>query len=180
MMCEICGSRAPKLRKVIVEGSTMSVCPDCFSTLTKKIPVESGFARDMGGTPVKRKETVKPVVRKTVEKNKTMEPVSETESIELVVNYRELIRKRRRELGWSEEDLGNKTGLRASLVKKVESGKITPSIPDTRKIENVLKIKLLKPRALQEEAAPSKHLVKKPYSSITLGEVLREEASEQP
>lgn len=178
MICEICGSRAPKLRRVVVEGSTMSVCPDCFNTLNKKIPVESGFARDIGGPAVKRKEAVKPVARKTVEKKKPIEAVSEIESIELVVNYREMIKKRRRELGWSEEDLGDKTGLKTSLIKKVESGKITPSIPDTRKMENVLKIKLLKPKTFQEEASPSKHLVKKPYSSITLGDVLREESSE--
>lgn len=178
MMCEICGSRAPRLRRIVVEGSIMSVCPDCFSTLTKKIPVESGLTGDTGRMPVKRKEIIKPIMRKTVERKKHVEAVSETESIELVVNYRELIKKRRRELGWSEEELGDKTGLKTSLIKKVESGKITPSIPDARKIEDVLKIKLLKPRALQEETTSDKHLVKKPYSSVTLGDVLREEVTE--
>jgi len=177
MMCEICGSRAPKLRRVIVEGSVMSVCPDCFSTLTKKTPVGSRPAKPVE-TAVKK--AVKPVsVRKAGVKS-PVENSSLAETVELVSNYRGLIRSRRRELGWSEEDLGEKTGLKTSLIKKVESGKITPSIVDVMKIEDALKIKLLKPGVQQEEAAPAKHLVKKPFSSLTLGELLHDEVAEQP
>jgi putative transcription factor len=177
MVCEICGSRALKLRRVIVEGSVMNVCPDCFSTLTKKTPVVSRSAKPVE-TAVKK--AVKPVSVKKAEAKSPVENVSLAETAELVSNYRELIRSRRRELGWSEEDLGEKTGLKTSLVKKVESGKITPSIVDVRKIEDALKIKLLKTSVQQEEAAPTRHLVKKPYSSLTLGDLLRDEVAEQP
>jgi putative transcription factor len=177
MMCEICGSRAPRLRRVLVEGSVMSVCPDCFSTLTKKTPVGS-----MPAKPVETavKKAVKPVSVKKAGVKSPVENSSIAETVELVGNYRELIRSRRRELGWSEEDLGEKTGLKTSLIKKVESGKITPSIVDVRKIEDALKIKLLKTSVQREEAAPAKHLVKKPFSSLTLGELLHDEVAEQP
>lgn len=176
MMCEICGSRAPKLRRVIVEGSVMNVCPDCFSTLTKKTPIGSGSPKAVE-TAVKK--TVKPVSVRKVKAKSPVEDVSLAEAVELVSNYRELIRSKRRELGWSEEDLGEKTGLKTSLVKKVESGKITPSVVDARKIEDALKIKLLKTSAVQEEMVSTKHIIKKPYSTVTLGDILRDEVAEQ-
>jgi len=68
--------------------------------------------------------------------------------------------------------------LKASLIKKMESGKITPSIVDARKIENALKMKLLRASASQEEAN-TRHLVKKTSSSVTLGDILRDEVSER-
>ncbi|MEM2050866.1 MAG: multiprotein bridging factor aMBF1 [Thermoproteota archaeon] len=176
MVCEICGARAPKLRRAVIEGSVMNVCPDCFNTLTKKTPVENRFTKP-GGTLVKKPVPAKPVTVKRVERKAPVENVSLAESVELVNNYRELIKSRRRELGWSEEDLGEKTGLKTSLIKKIESGKITPSVVDVRKIEDALKIKLLT-SSKQEEAAPVKHLVKSSSSTLTLGDILRDEVAE--
>lgn len=176
MICEICGARAPKLRRVVIEGSIMNVCPDCFNTLTKKTPVENVFAKP-GGTLVRKPVAAKPVAVKRVERKTPVENVSLAESVGLVNNYRELIKSRRRELGWSEEDLGEKTGLKTSLIKKIESGKITPSVVDVRKIEDALKIKLLT-SSKQEETAPLKHLVKSSSPALTLGDILRDEAAE--
>ncbi|MBO3839617.1 MAG: multiprotein bridging factor aMBF1 [Thermoproteota archaeon] len=176
MICEICGSRAPRLRRVVVEGSVMSVCPECFNTLTKKIPVEEEFPESVN-RPLKAKKTVaKPPVPKPVEK-KAVKTESSFE-MELVENYRDLIKNRMRELGWSEEELGARTGLKESLIKKIEAGRIVPSIPDARKMEDVLKIKLLKPSSAEKEHVPVKH-VAKPLSNITLGDVLREEFSNE-
>ncbi len=177
MICEICGGRAPRLRRVVVEGSVMSVCPDCFNTLAKKIPVEEGFPESVGRAqpkvkkPVARLSTLKPVEKKVVKTEASLE-------MELVENYRDLIKNRMRELGWSEEELGARTGLKASLIRKIESGRIMLSIPDARKMEDVLKIKLLKPSSAEKEHVPVKH-VAKPLSSITLGDVLREESSDK-
>ncbi len=175
MVCEICGARAPKLRRTIIEGSVMNVCPDCFNTLTKKTPVENVFAKP-GGTLVKKPVAAKPVTVKKIEKKTPVENVSLAESVELASNYRELIKSRRRKLGWSEEDLGEKTGLKTSLIKKIETGKITPSVVDVRKIEDALKIKLL--TSIKQEAAPVKHLAKSSSSALTLGDILRDEAAE--
>ncbi|MBO3799719.1 MAG: TIGR00270 family protein [Candidatus Brockarchaeota archaeon] len=175
MICEICGGRASRLRRVVVEGSVMSVCPECFNTLTKKIPVEEGFPESVNRPLLKAKKTVaklpapKPVEKKAVKTESSFE-------MELVENYRDLIKNRMRELGWSEEELGARTGLKVSLIRKIEAGRIVPSIPDTRKMEDVLKIKLLKPGSTGKEHIPVKH-VAKPLSSITLGDVLREESS---
>ncbi|MEM2929574.1 MAG: multiprotein-bridging factor 1 family protein [Thermoproteota archaeon] len=178
MVCEICGARAPKLRRVVVEGSIMNVCPGCFATLTKKTPVESMSAKP-GGKIVKKAVVAKPFAVEKVKGKSRVENISLAESVELSGNFRELIKSRRRELGWSEEDLGEKTGLKTSLIKKIESGKITPSVVDTRRIEEALKIKLLKTSPVQEEELPAKHLVKKPSSTLTLGDILRDEVAEQ-
>ncbi|MGQ9479465.1 MAG: helix-turn-helix domain-containing protein [Thermoproteota archaeon] len=168
MICEICGGRSSRLRKVIVEGSVMNVCPDCFNTLTKKIPVETRIE-----APITVRKPVKPVREK-----KPVKPSLAEETVELVSNHGELIRSRMRELGWSEEDLGSKTGLKVSFLKKVVSGKIVPSIVDARKIEDALKTRLIKPNILGETQVSST-IVRKPSSSITLGELLQEEASRQ-
>lgn len=175
MICEICGDKALRLRRIVVEGSVMSVCPECFNTLTKKIPVEEGLPKSVGKVASKAKRTVaKPPAPKPVEK-KAVKTDSSFE-MELVENYRDLIKNRMRELGWDEEELGARTGLKASLIKKIEAGRIVPSIPDARKMEDVLKIKLLKPSSAEKEHVPVKH-VAKPLSGVTLGDVLREEFS---
>jgi len=174
MICEICGGRASKLRKVIVEGSIMNVCPDCFNTLSKKIPVEKQFPEITSKTVVKKKSVVNFTLPKPVEK-KVVKTENTLESMELVDNYRELMRNRMKELGWDEEELGAKTGLKASLIRKIESGKIVPSIPDAKKIEDVLKIRLIKPVSESQERLSVKH-VAKPFSTITLGDVIRGES----
>ena len=69
--------------------------------------------------------------------------------------------------------------MKTSLIKKIESGRITPSVVDTRKIEDALKVKLLKTSTVQEETLPAKHIVKKPSSTLTLGEILRDEVAEK-
>ncbi|MEM1557386.1 MAG: multiprotein-bridging factor 1 family protein [Thermoproteota archaeon] len=177
MICEICGGKAPRLRKVVVEGSIVSVCLDCFNTLTKKIPVEKEFTESISRTqPRVRKTVAKPVASKTVEKKTSKSEGSlRMESMELVDNYRELIRNRMKALGWNEEELGAKTGLKTSLIRKIQAGRITPSIPDVRKIEDALKIKLLKPGSMLQEHVPVKNMAK-PLSNITLGDVLREDS----
>ncbi|MGQ9597090.1 MAG: multiprotein bridging factor aMBF1 [Thermoproteota archaeon] len=177
MICEICGSEASRLRKAVVEGSIVSVCPNCFNTLSKKIPIESGIGKAVRAS-AEKKEVAKQVMIKKVEKETPRENF-ETESMELIENYGTLIKKRRRALGWSEEDLGNKTGLKESLIKKIESGKITPSILDTRKIENALKIKLLILGDPKKAVFSTKHLIKTSYSNITLGDFLQNEAAEE-
>jgi putative transcription factor len=174
MMCEICGSRASRLRRVVVEGSIMSVCPGCFNTLTRKIPVEGGYAERVAIRKEGKKD--KPVMRKAEKKAGKPEESLGIELMELVDNYGDLIRRRMRELGWSEEELGARTGLKTSLVRKIEAGKITPSIQDARKIEDALKIRLLKPGSKLQELASAGYRTKPP-PSITLGDVLRRESS---
>ncbi|MEM3712344.1 MAG: multiprotein-bridging factor 1 family protein [Thermoproteota archaeon] len=177
MICEICGSRAPKLRRVVVEGSIVNICPDCFNTLTRKIPVEKEIPENIV-KPLSKKVLSK-TTPKTIEK-KTGEIATnlKMELMELVDDYRALIKKRMRELGWNEEELGARTGLKVSLIRKIEAGRIVPSIPDVKKIENALKVKLLKPSSTVQEHVPVKH-VSKASSSITLGDVLRGEHYEE-
>ncbi|MEM2736869.1 MAG: multiprotein-bridging factor 1 family protein [Thermoproteota archaeon] len=178
MICEICGSRAPKLRRVVVEGSVVNICLNCFNTLTRKIPIEEKIP-ELTMKPPSKKIVPKPV-RKVVERKVIETTVSgfKMELMELVDDYRDIIKKRIKELGWNEEELGARTGLKASLIRKIEAGKIVPSIPDVKKIEDALKVKLLKPSSEIQEHVSTKH-VSKPLSSITLGDVLRESLDEE-
>ncbi|MDW8033872.1 MAG: multiprotein-bridging factor 1 family protein [Nitrososphaerota archaeon] len=173
MICEICGGRAPRLRKAVVEGSIVNICPDCFNTITRKVIIEKESWEAIAKTPPKKK-VLKPVSKVVERKVDETAGTLEMESMELVDGYRDLIKKRMRELGWNDEVLGARTGLKASLIRKIEAGKIVPSIPDVRKIEDALKVKLLRPSSTIQERVSTKH-VPKQLSGVTLGDVIREE-----
>jgi putative transcription factor len=85
-------------------------------------------------------------------------------------NYSMKIRQAREKLGLSHEDLGKKINEKASVLRKIETGKMTPNNMLVTKLEHVLKIKLLIP--ISEE----KILAQLPKSSsheLTLGDLIQ-------
>jgi len=52
----------------------------------------------------------------------------------------EKIRERRKELGWSQEDLSNKTGLDRTYISGIERGLRNPALKNLNKLANALKI----------------------------------------
>jgi putative transcription factor len=68
----------------------------------------------------------------------------------------------------SHEDLGRKIGEKVSVLRKIESGRMTPDLMLVEKLEHTLKIKLLVPPS--EPKVPSAALSQP--REITLGEVV--------
>ena len=64
-------------------------------------------------------------------------------SEELIDNFSNEIRNARESKNWSREDLGKKINERVSVITRIESGKMTPDIKLTKKLEKTLDIKLL-------------------------------------
>ena len=64
-------------------------------------------------------------------------------SEELIEDYNDAIRKARESKNWSREDLGKKINERVSVITRIETGKMTPDIKLTKKLEKALNIKLL-------------------------------------
>lgn len=67
------------------------------------------------------------------------------EDLELVEDYGEVVRRARMEMGLSQEDLAKQLNEKLTIIKKIEAEEFRPSIELARKIERVLKVKLLVP-----------------------------------
>lgn len=90
---------------------------------------------------------------------------------EMVEGYPAKIRQAREKLGLSHEDLGKKINEKASVLRKLETGKMEPNNTLVSKLEHVLKIKLLAPIAdekAQQVAAP-----KTASRELTLGDLMQ-------
>ena len=62
---------------------------------------------------------------------------------ELIEDFNDEVRKARESKNWSREDLGRKINERVSVITRIETGKMTPDIKLTKKLEKALNIKLL-------------------------------------
>lgn len=91
------------------------------------------------------------------------------ENLELVDNFGSHIRQAREKMGLSHEDLGRKISEKVSVLKKIESGKMTPTYQLAERLEHTLKIKLYVP--LTEPKIPSISVPLKPRE-VTLGDLI--------
>ena len=62
---------------------------------------------------------------------------------EVVENFKDIVRQAREKKGWSREELGDKIYEKASVVNRIESGKMVPDLKLARKIEKIMKIVLI-------------------------------------
>jgi len=91
------------------------------------------------------------------------------ESVELIDDFGAKVRLSREKLGMSHEDLGKKISEKVSVLRKIESGKMTPNNLLVEKLQHALKIKLLVP--VSEPKVPSKALASSRPSAPTLGDI---------
>ncbi len=145
MECEICGRKiVGKKHTIIVEGSELTVCERC-----KELGVEAKPAKAVVRV-VKRVSTkTKPIV----------------EDYELVENFHEIVRREREKRGWTQEELAKRIQEKATLIRKIEKGEITPEKEVVEKLEKVLDINL---REKVEEVKIQKSMSITP----TLGDVV--------
>lgn len=133
MECEICGKPVPEHNptRAKIEGSVMVVCRECAKLGTiQKAPPKPKY--------VKQTNQKKNTKRKTRNYSRNDEP-----SEELVEDFSSEVRKAREAKNWSREDLGKKINERVSVITRIETGKMTPDIKLTKKLEKALNVKLL-------------------------------------
>ena len=89
------------------------------------------------------------------------------------------IRGAREKLGLSHEELGKKIREKASVLRKIETGKMTPNNQLVTKLEHTLKIKLLVPVA-EEKTKQQIPIVQN--RKLTLGDLLQldKKGTEEP
>lgn len=130
--CELCG-KTTELYRALVEGTELSVCEAC-----------SMYGRVLGRAKVIDEK-----------REKKVSAPAEKEIIEIIVpDFSERIRKKRQALGLKQDEFGKLISEKESVVHKLETGGIKPSLETARKLEKILKIKLVE--ILEEEGALAK------------------------
>lgn len=131
--CEMCGREldARTAKKAVVEGSLLILCQDCYSRLSKTTTV-----RELPKQPARA--TPPPVTTP----RRQSRPVEE---LEIVEDYATRIKSARESLGWTQDVLAQKVGESVLTIKRIEGGKLKPSVELARRLERVLGIKLLEP-----------------------------------
>ena len=159
MQCEVCGRRIlGKPLKATIEGAKMIVCGNCAKLGTVYLEATSLPA------PRKRKITKHATPKFSMRK----QPPQVTEDLELIDSYSLQIRQAREKHGLSHEDLGREIGEKVSVLRKIETRKMTPNHQLAEKLEHALGIRLLVPPS--EPKIPSLSLPKPP--EITLGKIV--------
>ncbi|MBI2135107.1 TIGR00270 family protein [Candidatus Woesearchaeota archaeon] len=120
MICDMCGSSGSML-KAEVEGAILTVCGKC-----------SRFGTVLG--PVRQHE----------EEKKPLKRAEEPEVMDLIVeDYAGRIKKKREELGLTQQEFAKRINEKESLVHKIESGNFHPDIILAKKLQKALGISLL-------------------------------------
>jgi putative transcription factor len=152
----MCGARiAGRPYRAIVDGVEMVLCASCYLKLTRSgraIPV-----REKKG----RERSSQRVVRSSRPRRLSLE------LYDIVEDYAERIRRAREERGWTLQVLAQKLRISESMLRKIEGGKMKPSIDLAKRIEKVLKIKILEPTELVDEDIEAP-----PPGTLTLGDVV--------
>jgi len=161
--CEVCGRKIRgKPCRVIIEGAKLTVCSACAKHGT-------AYWKE----PKRKTTTLKPTTRlpplKIESKKPPKIPVGTT--LELVENFDVKIRQAREKLGLSHEELGKKINEKVSVLKKIETGKMTPDNKLAGKLEHALRVKLLVPTS-EEKILQTK--IPEPASrKLTLGDLIQ-------
>jgi putative transcription factor len=132
--CPICGGKIwGRGEKVIIEGAKITVCQSCaqYGIKIKSKPKITATSKELYPKP---KSSVKKVVyRRAIE-----------ESVEIVSDYAMRIRNARNSRGFNQDQFAQKLNEKPSLLRRIEAGKVVPTIMLAKKIEKVYDIKLLK------------------------------------
>jgi putative transcription factor len=159
LRCEVCGHKIyGSPTRALIEGAKLTVCSECAKhgkiIYDEPAPKQELARKPLVSMPVKRK-----VAKATVDTTQ-----------EIVEGYDSKIRQAREKLGMSHEDLGKKINEKASVLRKIETGKMTPNNQLVTKLEHTLKIKLLVPVA--EEKA-TQHIPTAQSRELTLGDLMQ-------
>ncbi|HID17717.1 TPA: TIGR00270 family protein [Candidatus Bathyarchaeota archaeon] len=155
MNCEICGRRIlGRPREKLVEGVKLLVCDRCAS-------------RD---DPYWRPPIKKPGP-KLASKVGWKKPKIEEEYLkfDFVNDYNRKVKEAREKLGLTQEGLAKKLKEKASVIQKIEAGRIVPDLRLAKELERALRIRIL--TSSESEAPVVKAPIDKP--PLTLGDLAR-------
>ncbi|MGC8960827.1 MAG: multiprotein bridging factor aMBF1 [Candidatus Bathyarchaeia archaeon] len=132
MDCEICGRtiRGGGFR-IVMDGVRLLVCENCRD-------YGSPYTGPDMDAKAGRPSNVKPAVGRVRKPSLPKIP-----RFEVVGDFPRIVRDARLMLGLTQKELAAKINERASVIQKVEIGKLTPDLRLARKLESVLKVSLI-------------------------------------
>lgn len=137
--CDVCGKLASM--RAVIEGAEVNVCPLC-----------SRFGRVIQAS------------RQQAQFIASREP-----EVQLIKGYGKAIETSRTALGFSRHDLAKKLNMREADLLHFEEEKVKPAEAEAKKLEAVLKIRLLRSSEQAETEVSAK---KAPGKALTLGDVV--------
>jgi putative transcription factor len=156
----MCGAEVPRLKKMVIEGSNLLVCPKCAK---------------FGGVESQTKDSDELIASDTItqrlqlrEKRLKTRDVFEEGQEELALDYPNKIRGARISIGMSQDELGKKINEKKSVVAKLETGDMVPDEKLIKKLERALGISL---KEKISSVAPPAHDGKR--RGMTLGDFIR-------
>jgi len=169
MNCEICGNKIiEKPNRVIVEGSRLVVCRKCSGF--SETSWESEFQRSQITKTIKPSSTFRDSRR-----NLKIKSTKNFEDYEITENFSKSLQKGRTKMGISQEELAKLLKEKLSVIQKIELGKIAPNLKLSRKIEHILKIKLLTTEKPKIDYDANKEMT----SDLTIGDVFQYKRKEK-
>ncbi len=168
LRCEVCGCKIRENpNRVVIEGAKLYACNECakHGTATWEEAPKLKFSE-----PQRSAAPGAPLMRGPIQIKKRNLQARVDTSQEIIQDYSEVIRQAREKSGLSTEELGMKINEKESVLRKIETGKISPNDLLVSKLERTLKIKLLVPVA---EEKVSQNLPKTASRELTLGDVMK-------
>jgi putative transcription factor len=158
--CPICGGIIwGRGQNVLIEGAKITVCQSCaqYGVKIKNIPslsdnIKQSYA--MSESPAKKK-----VYNREIDNG-----------LEIVEDYVTRIKNARNSRGLNQDQFAQKLNEKPSLLRRIEAGKVEPTIKLAKKIEQVYEITLVKKVDEIEPSLPQTKYMKK-SSSSSLGDI---------
>lgn len=159
MRCEVCGRKIhTEPIRAIIEGAKLTVCVECSKHGKVILHEEADLPKKV---PAKPQAPISVVTKRPI--------VAKVEiTQEVTEDYANKIKAAREKLALSHEELGKKINEKASVLRNLEAGKMTPNNQLASKLEHMLKIKLLVP--VSEEKVTT--LPKAASQGLTLGDLI--------
>jgi putative transcription factor len=165
LRCEVCGRKIRgKPYKVIIEGARLTVCDDCSKhgkVTWEEEPKPKAVLKPRGPKPSSKVQSRAPA----------RAPLETT--LELAEDFDTKIRQAREKLGLSHEELGRRLNEKVSLLRKIETRKMTPNNLLATKLEHALKIKLILPASEEKAKIPPSKIAKPVNRELTLGDLIK-------
>ncbi|RLI09291.1 TIGR00270 family protein [Candidatus Bathyarchaeota archaeon] len=165
--CEVCGREiVGPAYLALIEGAELVVCAECtrYAKWFKKL------GRRIGPGPARPRPRPSPTRQREALARAGIR-IREAEELELVEDFGRKVREAREAKGLTQEELGRMVGEKASVISRIESGRMAPDLVLARKLEHALGIKLLV-RARGEGATVRARRASRREVGLTLGDIL--------
>ena len=165
LYCEMCGSPITgRAYRIVVESTEMIVCERCYRRYmerARRSGVDAPFKLRV--SPLRKPTGLQDRVAMAAPRRAERRPgggvvgarrgsgLGMVERYEVVEDFASRIRAARQRAGLTQRELAQRIRVGENVVKRIESGALTPSIELARRIERVLKVKLVEPVAELEE-----------------------------